>query len=82
MDFRPISLNNVFYKIITKILTNRLKSVIHNLVRPKQNGFLTGRSTFDNILAVQEFAHTLKTDTQHPPRMLIKVDMEKTYDAI
>lgn len=50
-DFRPISLYNVCYKIVTKILANRLRSVILKIVGPEQNGFLPGRGTYDNIIA-------------------------------
>ncbi|XP_039136968.1 uncharacterized protein LOC120274488 [Dioscorea cayenensis subsp. rotundata] len=81
-DFRPISLCNVCYKIISKILTNRLKPVLPTLVGREQAGFLSDRGAFDNILAVQEVAHSLEFDRLGPPRMLIKLDIEKAYDSL
>lgn len=42
----------MFSKKLSKILTNRFKNVIHNLLYPKQNILLDGRSTFDNIIVV------------------------------
>ena len=53
-DYRSMSFCNVFYKIMSKFLTYRLKRVIYKLLRPEQVGFLAGRFTFDSILAVQE----------------------------
>jgi hypothetical protein len=41
--FRPISLCNVIYKIITKILANRLKPILQEIIYPKQGGFVEGR---------------------------------------
>lgn len=76
-DFCPISLCNVSYKVISKILATRLKHVIHNLVSHEQSGFIPGWSTFDNILAAQEIVHSLESDSKLPPRMLIKVDIER-----
>ncbi|XP_039119691.1 uncharacterized protein LOC120255989 [Dioscorea cayenensis subsp. rotundata] len=81
-DFRPISLCNVAYKIVTKILANRLKNVIACLVGKEQCGFVPGRSPVDNIIAVQEMIHTINQDRTTPPRMILKVDIEKAYDTI
>lgn len=50
IDFQLISLCNVCYKVILKILANRLLSVIISLVNPEQNGFIPGRGAFDSII--------------------------------
>ncbi|XP_039134322.1 uncharacterized protein LOC120271710 [Dioscorea cayenensis subsp. rotundata] len=81
-DFHPISLCNVCYKIISKILAARLKIVLPKLIGPEQTGFLAGRSTVDNILAVQEIVHSMEIDKSSPPRMLLKIDIEKAFDTI
>lgn len=81
-DFRPISLYIVSYKIVSKILTNRLNSVMHKLVGPEQSGFMASRSTFHNIIAVHEIVHLLESDSHSLPTMLIKVDIENAYDTL
>ena len=53
-QFRPISLYNVIYKVISKILVNRLKLLMNDLITPYQNGFIKGRSITDNILIAHE----------------------------
>lgn len=82
MDFWLISLCTVSYKIISKSLTNWLKHVIYNLVMHELCAFLAGKSSFDNILAIQDIVHSLESDTGSPPRMLIKVDIAKEYDMV
>lgn len=59
-DLRPISLCNVVYKIIAKILANRLKSVLHNIIDPSQSAFVQGQNIVDNFLISFEFIHYLK----------------------
>ncbi|KAL0292946.1 UNVERIFIED_CONTAM: putative ribonuclease H protein [Sesamum angustifolium] len=53
-DFRPISCCNVLYKVITKIIVQRLRLVLDKLISPSQNAFVPGRSIGDNILLAQE----------------------------
>lgn len=81
-DFRPIFLCNVYYKVIAKILANHLRNVISNLVGPEQNGFISRCGTYDNIIAAQEIAHNLETDSSVLPRMIIKIDVEKAFDTL
>ena len=74
-----ISLCNVSYKIIAKVLA---KPLLAKLIVTKQAGFITGRSPTNNIITVQEVAYSLEQDTTNPHTMLIKVDIEKAYDAL
>ena len=48
-DFRPISLLNVVYTIITKILTTRLNAILDNLVDKAHSGFIKGRYIMDEV---------------------------------
>lgn len=56
--------------------------MIHKVVGIKQNGFLVARSTFDNIIDVQEIDHSLEFDAKNLPRMLLKIDIEKAYGIL
>ena len=58
--FRPISLCNVIYKIITKVIANRLKPLLPVLISPEQWGFVEVRQILDGIIAVHETIHSLK----------------------
>lgn len=56
-DFRPISLCNVLYKIVTKVLVHRLRPFLNDMVSPLQSSFNPGRSTSDNAIVLQEIVH-------------------------
>ena len=56
--FRPISLCNASYKILSKLLANRLKLLLEKLISPLQGGFVKGRHTLDNVIQVQEAMHS------------------------
>ena len=60
-DPRPISLCNVVDKIASKVLANRLKNVLLEVISLKQSAFILGRFVSDNILLAHEIVHHMKT---------------------
>ncbi|XP_024016341.1 uncharacterized protein LOC112089817 [Eutrema salsugineum] len=83
VEFRPISLCNVSYKIISKLMCNRLKRVLPNLISETQSAFMARRLITDNILLAQENFHALRTNPVcRESFMAIKTDMSKAYDRV
>ncbi|KAL6576888.1 hypothetical protein OROMI_011164 [Orobanche minor] len=78
-DFRPISLCNSTYKIISKILSKRLANILPSFINSAQSGFVKGRNITDNILTAHEVTHDI---SQSMTNTIIKLDMEKAYDRI
>ncbi|KAL2231031.1 UNVERIFIED_CONTAM: hypothetical protein Sindi_1697500 [Sesamum indicum] len=80
-DYRPISCCNVLYKIIAKLLVQRLSVVLDKIISPCQGAFIPGRSIGDNILLAQEL-FTGYNQMRLPPRCALKVDIRKAYDTV
>ncbi|XP_048605017.1 uncharacterized protein LOC125582384 [Brassica napus] len=82
-QFRPISLCNVSYKIISKVLCQRLKKVLPQRISETQSAFVAGRHITDNIMITQEMFHALRTKPAgRVKRMAIKTGMSKAYDRM
>ncbi|GKB90683.1 reverse transcriptase domain, reverse transcriptase zinc-binding domain protein [Tanacetum coccineum] len=79
-DLRPISLIGCYYKIIAKILAERVKRVVGNVVGDVQNAFIKGRYILDGVLIANEAIEFLKKKREKC--LIFKVDFEKAYDSI
>ena len=79
-DFRPISLVGGIYKLLAKVLANRLKKVINRVVSPAQNAFVEGRQIFDVALIANETIDSMLKRNERG--VLCKLDLEKAYDHL
>ncbi|GJQ94896.1 RNA-directed DNA polymerase, eukaryota [Tanacetum coccineum] len=79
-DFRPISLIGSLYKIIAKILANRLVVVLGDIVNEVQSAFVADRQILDGPFILNEVLQWCKLKKKHS--FILKIDFEKAYDSV
>ena len=79
---RSISLCNVNYKVVTKVIVNRLRPLLNELVGPEQASFIPERQSCDNVIIIQELLHIMRKMKGKNGAMIIKIDLEKAYDRV
>ncbi|GKE38567.1 RNA-directed DNA polymerase, eukaryota, partial [Tanacetum coccineum] len=79
-DFRPISLIGSLYKIIAKIMANRLVGVLEDIVSDVQSAFVAGRQILDGPFILNDLIQWCKSKKKQT--MIFKVDFEKAFDSV
>jgi hypothetical protein len=73
----------VLYKIVAKVLANRLKKVLNKCISDNQSAFVPDRSILDNVMAAIELVHFMKSKTRGKKgEVALKLDISKVYDRI
>jgi hypothetical protein len=79
-SFRPICLLNVCYKIVTKVLTNRLARCITSVISDFQYVFIKDKYIMDGVVSLHEIIHEVNREKQNG--LIFKVDFEKAHDKV
>eukprot|EP00253_Pinus_taeda_P006367 PITA_06367 len=79
-DYRPISLCNCLYKIISKTIANRLRPILSRSISPQQFAFLGSRQIHEAIGLAQEALHSIWS--KHLKSILLKIDLSKAFDRV
>ena len=80
-DFRPISCCNVLYKVVSKILANRLKRILPKIISENQSAFIEGRLLMENVLLASELVKDYHKGSGSP-RGVMKIDISKAFDSV
>lgn len=82
-DFRPISLCNVCYKIVSRTITNRFRPIISRIIEDSQSAFIPGHLLSDNIIVGFEILHWMRNRRAgRSGYAALKLDMSKAYDRV
>ena len=81
-QYRPISLCKTVYKMVSKIIVQRIRPLLPGLISPMQATFLEGRKGSDNVIITQELIYSLRKRRGKDGYMVVMIDLEKAYDRL
>jgi Reverse transcriptase (RNA-dependent DNA polymerase) len=79
-DFRPISVINLFSKLLSKVLANRLSTLLPKLIFANQTAFMRGRYIAENFIATRELLHHIHVSGN--PAIFMKINFSKAFDSV
>jgi len=79
-EFRPIALCNILFKIISKIIAERMKMVLNSFITRDQHAFLKDRNILDAVASTQECLFSVLM--KNTDAAILKIDLEKAYDCL
>lgn len=80
-DYKPIVCCNVMYKVVSKILANRLKKLLPSIITENQTAFIKGRLLMENVLLASELVKDYHKETVTPIGVM-KIDISKAFDSV
>jgi len=82
-DFKQTSLCNVLYKIISKVLVNRLKNILPKCISQEQATFVEDKSILDNVMLDFEVIHHIRSKQKGKiGKVTLKIDISKIFDGV
>lgn len=73
---------NLTYKTITKLIVDRLRPLLPELIHPAQITFITNRNIVDNVIIAYEIVHTMRAMGAKKGWKVVKIHLEKAYDKL
>lgn len=77
-EFRPISVCNLLYKIISKLLAKRMQPFMADIISNAQTAFIPGRKIAENVILLREIFHSFKKPFDDQPQFVLKADLAKS----
>ena len=82
VNLRPITLLNVDYKLVTKVVASRVKLILPRIIHTDQQGFISNRFMGNNVLDVQTLMHLLESLETKADTAILSLDIHKAFDSV
>lgn len=81
-DYRSITIGNMMYRLLMKIIANRLQPHMMRIISNSQTAFLKGRNIADNTILIKEVLHSFQDRGYKEKSFALKADITKAFDTV